>query len=487
MYIRKLIEERLRHSNFELFNRDGILVPKEQVLKEYASLKNYLLENHAHSAPCIAIKLTKDYRYLLTILACMDLGIAYIPMKSDYPLNRIEQIQEDSKFSLLVDDQNIETFVTYNQLSSKALPEVTAEDSLYIIFTSGSTGRPKGVIIQRKAGENFFRWMDEYFANVTSQDKLLQVTEFTFDISLVDIGLFLLKNVKVHFSHFDNNIFKLAFEIEKYAISALNTVPNNLNMFLSELIAERMNYQSLKHLFIAGSRFSYGLYQKCQKYFTPEVNIYNLYGPTECTVYSHGKKLSFSDEKDCSEHNVSIGKPLTNLFSIIVNEGKVVKAHERGELYLGGIQLLKEYVNNPEQTNKSVIQFEGQTYYKSGDLAFMDEKGDYYIVGRNDDTIKSRGFRINLLDIDSYILKVPYIQDCATVAIENEVDNQTVSYMILKEPKTVKEIKKDLGTVLLDFQIPEKILLVDSYPTNISGKVCRKTLKNHYIESQKKA
>jgi amino acid adenylation domain-containing protein len=488
VYIRQLIETRLNGNDFKFFDCQKQLVSMEKVRKEYNAIKNYLLDHHSSEKDCLAIKLTKDYRYLLTMLACMEIGIPYIPMKSDYPENRIEQIKEDSKFTLLVTDQNIEILVSYSQQSIIKLSEISPERAMYIIFTSGSTGRPKGVIIQRKAATNFFQWMDAYFPNVTKQDRLLQVTEFTFDISLVDVGLFLLKNVEVYFTSFENNIFKLGFEIETHKITALNTVPNNLNMFLSDMVADRMDYKSLKHLFIAGSRFSFGLYQKCQKYFTPDVNLYNLYGPTECTVYSHGKKISFHDQDDCSEHNVSIGQPLTNLFSVIVQDGEVVKPHERGELYLGGVQLLKEYINNPEQTKTAIVEFQGKRFYKTGDLAFMDEKGDYYIVGRNDDTIKYRGFRINLLDVDSYILKVPYVQDCATIAIENESgENQTVAFMILKEIKTVKEIKKDLALVLLDFQIPEKIIFVESYPTNISGKVDRKALKANYLVSSKKA
>ena len=149
---------------------------------------------------------------------------------------------------------------------------------------------------------------------------------------------------------------------------------------------------------------------------------------------------------------------------------------------------MREYINNPEQTQKALVTFEGETFYRSGDLAFKNDKGEYFIVGRADDTIKYRGFRINLLDIDSYITRLSYIQDSVTIAIPNEnTENQTIGFIILKEDKTVKEIKKDLMQLLLDYQIPEKMLFVTSYPTNVSGKVCRKTLKAQYLESLNKA
>lgn len=258
-------------------------------------------------------------------------------------------------------------------------------------------------------------------------------------------------------------------------------------MFLSELVAERMDYSCLKHLYIGGARFSYGLYQKCLKYFKTEVEIHNFYGPTEATIYCHVNRIAFNDSLDCNEGNVSIGRPMPEVKAHIVLDDQIAPPHTRGELYIGGIQLMREYINNPEQTAKAIVEFKGERYYRSGDLAFRNEKDEYFIVGRADDTIKHRGFRINLLDIDSYITRLPYIQDSVTIAIPDEAtENQTIGFIILKEPKTAKEIKKDLSSLLLDYQIPEKIIFVETYPVNVSGKVCRKTLKAQYLESLNK-
>src|SRR5690606_36146913 len=106
-------------------------------------------------------------------------------------------------------------------------------------------------------------------------------------------------------------------------------------------------------------------------------------------------------------------------------------------------------------------------YYRTGDIAFKDPSGQYFVVGRMDDTIKYRGFRINLTDIDSYIHRLSYIQDCVTVAVENEeTQNTTLAYVILKEQVSMADFKKDLSKMLLDYQIPEKIFFVDSYPVN---------------------
>lgn len=485
MFLRELVQQRLA-SSFNIYKRDGVHIPAEQVKAEYQAIKQYLLDHHKGPGACIALKLNKDYRYFLCILAALELGVTYIPMKHDYPQDRVAQIQEDSNFALLIDDQKIEELLSYKEAKVNTLAAVKGEDEAYMIFTSGSTGKPKGVIIQRQALESFFRFMGEAFPRINAQDKLLQVTEFTFDISLVDIALFLYRNVEVYFSNFNSNIFKLGYEVDTHRITVLNTVPNNLNMFLSGMVAERMDYHCLKHLFIAGSRFSWGLYQKCRSYFKPEVDVYNLYGPTEGTVYSHYKKLTYQEELDSVDGNISIGKPLPGFTAHVMVDGQIAPVGTRGELYISGVQIMKGYINNPEQTAKALVQFEGKTYYRTGDLAFRTGENDFFIVGRTDDTIKYRGFRINLLDIDSYITRIPYVQDSVTIAIPHEEsETQTLGFIMLKDKKTVKELKDDLSKLLLDYQIPEKIIFVDKYPTNNSGKVCRKTLREQYLEAQK--
>lgn len=475
-------------SELNVFNRDAVQIPSKQVKAEYQTIRQYILDFHSTPNDSIAINQTKDYRYFLTMLACLEIGVPYVPMKYDYPMDRVMQIKEDANFSLLLDDAKMEEILAYQGKVKNELPEISGETTADTIFTSGSTGRPKGVIIQRKALENFLGFMGETFKHVSPDERMLQCTEFNFDLSVMDVAFFLTRGVAIYFSNFQSNIFKWAYEIETHKISLINTVPNNMIMFLTESVVERMDSSCLKYLTIGGARFSYGLYQKCQKYFTDKLEIYNFYGPTEATVYCHVKKITLNEELDCTDSNVSIGKPLTGVNACIVNDGQVAPANMRGELYIGGIQLMREYINNPEQTKKALVQFNGQTFYRSGDLAFMNEAGDYYIVGRADDTIKYRGFRINLLDIDSYITRLPYIQDSVTIAIPNEnTENQTLGFIILKEPKSVKEIKKDLAELLLDYQIPEKIIFVETYPTNISGKVCRNTLKSKYLESLNKA
>jgi len=235
MFIQNLIHQRIFKSDFKIFNRQGELQSCEKIRNEYQSIRSYLLHNLTDEN-ILAIKATKDYKYLLTVLASLDLGLTFIPMMQNYPDHRVEQIKSDSNFKLLVTDELL-TEITGNPRVNNIQPKIISPNhTAYIIFTSGSTGKPKGVMIPRKAIENFTQWVGEEFFYIGPEDSLLQVTEFTFDIVFTDVALFLQRNVPVYFSNFNSDLFRLAFEIENYKIKTLSTVPNNLSMLLSDVM-----------------------------------------------------------------------------------------------------------------------------------------------------------------------------------------------------------------------------------------------------------
>jgi acyl-coenzyme A synthetase/AMP-(fatty) acid ligase len=479
MEIQQLIRHRIFDNTFSLIGTSGEQYDVEQFRLEYTALRNYLSKNLKNSSG-VGIKLKKDPRFLMTMLACMESGIPYVPMRVNYPDSRVEQIKQETGFDLLLTEDNIEDIFSEN---IKEYQESTHQklNTLYTICTSGSTGKPKAVVVSRTSINDFWGWCDEYFKNITLNDRILQVADFTFDISLIDVGLFLHKGTSLHFSKFSGNIFTLALEIEEKEITFLNTVVNNFNMLLEESVYSRANFTSLKSVVMGGARFTTGLYNKCVKSFS-NIEVNNLYGVTEVPVYSHAKRMNFNDT-DIDSHNISVGQTLGSTTAIIVKDGKQLPNGEKGELLLGGGQLMKGYANSPEQTKEVLIRFEGETYYRTGDISYKSDNGEFFIVGRMDDTIKYRGYRINLLDIDSYIQTLDYIDNAITFAIPNELtQNKTICYIKLKTDKEVKAIKKDMAKILLDYQIPEKILLVDSFPLNDNGKICKKTLKSYHLE-----
>ena len=462
-----------------MYAQSGECIKQEQFRKEYGLVKNYFL-HHFNDDSIVALRFNKDYVYVLNILVCMEIGLTYIPLSIDFPEERIEQIRQIATFDALIDEKLFGMMINSASLESQHKHfSRNDEKLLYIMFTSGSTGKPKGVEIQRKAYANFLQWLDSYFP-VTSGDIVLNATEFTFDVSLIDVGLLIVKHSALVFSNFQNDIFKLLFEMEKYNITTIATVPNNFSMILVDEIVARVDLHKLKYAFIAGSRFPLSLYNKFPRYL-PCLQVYNCYGPTEFTIYCLTKKLYESN--DIQQETITIGKPILNTkFKIVNDDLEEVSIGVKGELAVSGAQLMRGYKNLPEKTQEVVVVIDGELYYKTGDIAFADDERNCYISGRLDDTVKVTGFRVNLSDIDSYIQKIPYMKDSATIYIEvNDLEGYLVSCLILNHAHiSEKEIMSDLKNILPTFQRPKHIILLDNFPLNTSGKVCKKTLLSNF-------
>lgn len=473
----------------ETLNNPPVLVSTKgdeytNIQKTYASIKSYLYLNHYTGAP-VGIKLKKDVEYFLCMLACMDLGVPYVPMKDTFPQKRIEEINEDANFEVIIDANLLNKMKSSEVCHEFSYKEICQTSPLYIIFTSGSTGKPKGVEISHGAFEAYANWLCEYQAHIKSSDRFLQITEFTFDISLIDLIFYLYKKTPLYFSSFDGNIFRLAYELETYEINVTSTVPNNINMLLEEQIVSRVNLEKLHTLMIGGARFSYGLYAKVCKNLKG-LDISNFYGPTEFTIYSHAHRICFDEKKDTIDSNVTIGTENNLVESSIYKEGQFLNDGERGELLLSGPQIMNGYKNNDAKTSEVILEIYGVKYYRTGDIAYKSE-GNFFVVGRLDDTIKYRGYRINLLDIDSYIMQLDYISDVTTIAVPDEIsENKTVSFVRLNGELDIDKIKKDLKDILLDYQIPQEFLKIETFPTNTSGKVCKKQLTEKYQEMEKR-
>jgi D-alanine--poly(phosphoribitol) ligase subunit 1 len=479
MNLSKLISERFS-SPLRIYDRCGKCIDSSVAQSEYASIRNFLssLDKNA----LIAIKAPKDYRYLLTMFAALELGIPYIPMMNEYPEERVKQIKSDSQFTLLIDELKLEEIVIGSWPSSTPRL-ISQEQAAYIIFTSGTSGKPKGVVISRGALTNFISFMDHYLPNITAEDRLLQISEFSFDLSVADVAIFLSKNVSIYFTKFKNNFIEFSHELETQAITVVCTVPNNIATLLGN-IYERFNLKSLKHFIICGSRFSQGLYQSCQSKLGKEAQVYNFYGPTECTVFSHVQKLYFSPELDQYGNNISIGRPLTGVEAIIYSNGEVLEPFVQGEILLGGIQLLSCYMNDPEKTQMALILVNGKRFYRTGDLGFVDKEKKFFVTGRTDDTIKTRGYRVNLLDVDSYIHRLAYVVDSAVIAISDPIaENILIAFLKVSTTVNAISFKHDLGELLPSYQIPEKIVFVEDFPTNSNGKIDRRALKDNYLSS----
>jgi D-alanine--poly(phosphoribitol) ligase subunit 1 len=488
--------QQLENVVFNYFNQDNnlydegfVALKPAQVRDKYLSLKGYLKKNYK-TGDKIAIYIKKDYQYVIVMLVCLELGLTFVPLNKKLPKQRINTIIGIAEPALLINDkyENFEceqvllsSIFEAKNIENHRCIEVQKDNIAYIIFTSGSTGEPKGVMIKRESYANFVQWVRQYFSTINGNDRLLNTADFTFDLSLIDIALLLSKNIHFFISNFNGNVFELISEIEDEKITTMAAVPNNFQMLLSRGVYERGDISSLQHLLVGGARFSYGLYKKLKNNLQ-EINIYNLYGPTEATVYCSVKKIEFNDT-DCIEQNISVGKAIFNTDIRVVDEdSKNIGINQVGRLLIGGLQVMDKYIKNEEKNNDVLIVIDKNIYYDTGDLSFFDSNENIFIVGRSDDCLKVGGYRVNLSDIDSYIQKLGYIDECATVAIEDEIkENILVSFMKANQKIEKDKVVADLKICMASYQIPKHLIFLDDFPLNNSGKICKKTLKNNYL------
>ncbi len=450
---------------------------------EFYTVCNYI--GTLDSNTIIGIYMIKDYKYLLSILACMYMGKTYVPLNKKFPKDRNKQIIDIAEIDLVLTDKDDVEYKYTNILNLEKniemiqLCENDLNKPLYYIFTSGSTGEPKGVMIPRLGFETYVKWMSSCY-EVDSNDKFLSLTEFTFDISFVDIGLLVTKNIQFYFSSFDGNIVTMMQEIEKYNINVMSSVPTNFTLMLSSPLYKRFNIKPFKLIVLGGAKTTKKLYDLLLNHY-PTTTIYNAYGPTEATVYITNKKFD-KTENDFDGNNASVGEIREEAKVIIVDDNfKIISDGSIGEVLVSGKQILLGYKGNEKKTKEALVYVNDILHYRIGDLGYI-KNNNLYIVGRVDDTIKTRGYRVNLSDIESYTHKLEYINESVIIAIEDEnIENKLYLFVTLHEQVDKNQIFNDLKTILPDYQMPVDIIIKDKMPLNNSGKISKIDLKKDLV------
>jgi len=478
--------------NLQVADASGAFVSSIDIAATRGLFIAVLLNNKADLTKPIGIVLPRDHRYLIVILSCIELGITFVPLNIDFPESRIHQIKLLAGIELVIDQMFFSESINgvKNNNTDKQILALTKENkAAYIIFTSGSTGAPKGVCISNDNFSIFCDWVNVEFSAISSDDRLLNLAEFSFDMSMLDVAICITRNAGIFFGNFAGNFFQLAHMVESFNISTLVSVPNNVNQILQDDIYKRANFSSLKYLLLGGARFSAGLYKRLKELRSlgQPIETYNLYGPTEATVYCAVKKLVFNTY-EIEDGVLSIGSANLNSELLLIDEEDQVILEEQtnGELLIGGSQVMIGYVNNPNQTRGSFININGKRYYRSGDIAYFSKNGDFYLVGRIDDTLKVRGYRVNLGDIDSYFSSNKRIIDAATIFIEeDDVNGFLVTYVTLEKTagEDLEFIKEEMQSTLAYYQMPKYILPIKNLPLNASGKICKLSLKKLFKSS----
>lgn len=427
----------------------------------------------------------ETYASLLAILLC---GKTYVVLHPAYPPERNGNIARQAGINIILHSQDthslnvgavLEPVCTSELHCDKLSFTPTVEDSgvAYIMFTSGSTGEPKGVPISHRNLNAFYQAYHRLNWNLDEKDRMLQMFELTFDLSVVSYLYPLTFGACVYTVSPEGAKYLNTIEvIEKNELTFAAVAPSLLQL-VSPYFSE-IRLPKLKYLIVAAEASNARLlddFREC----VPNAAFVNLYGPTETTIYC----MSYTIPKTaCKHHNgmVAIGRPFDGISICIMDDnGNPVAQGGQGELWVSGEQVMSGYWNAPEKSKVCLVKTEdGKVYYKTGDLCQIDEEGDTIYCGRKDYQVKVQGFRIELSEIE-YVAKQYFEGKHNVVVIPIYPEGKACELHLLVEGTEFDEkaLNDYISHKLPHYMIPKHIHGIAHFPQNNSNKVDRKKIQ----------
>ncbi|WP_076585068.1 non-ribosomal peptide synthetase [Vibrio ostreicida] len=461
-------------------------------LNKKATMLAYGLRQHGVKDQClVGIYLSRSVDMLVAMLAIGKSGGAYVPLDPNYPSERIGHVLEDAQPHLVLTrsalqdqlpDENkvrcLEALLASGP--AQGVLEPRKEDELaYVIYTSGSTGKPKGIAIEHGALVNFLLSMQKQ-PGLQAQDALLAVTSMSFDIHTLELFLPLITGAHIVMADSDQvrDPYALARLLDQHKISAMQATPATWQMLLN------IGWQPPLSLTMmcGGEAMSASLKQGL--IVTDQHNLWDMYGPTETSVWSAVRKVMRTDEA------AVIGGPIDNTQFYVLNAMmEPVAEGVPGELYIGGKGLARHYLNRPDLTEGAFVANPfGEPHtrlYKTGDQVRWLGPNALAYMGRLDNQVKIRGFRIELGDIETALLQDARVSEAVTCVRSHGVTHSPslVSYVVLScagtkedRAKVIAQMHQDLQSRLPAYMLPCAIEVLSDLPLTPNGKVDRKAL-----------
>ncbi len=445
----------------------------------------------------VGIVTERTLEMMTAIFAVLKAGAAYLPMDPGHPEKRIIYMLKESVARIVLTDNRLLPADEFELLDLNDVehcpadqsilePVTSAREPAYVIYTSGTTGIPKGVVIEHRAVVNFIKGMTDII-DFNVNDTLLSLTTLSFDIFGLETIVPLTQGTRVVIGTREEQLNPLAaaLVIEKERVTIFQLTPSRLQLFVSQPGCAR-TLSLLRCLLVGGEAFPQKLLEHAAVFLNKAGGkIYNLYGPTETTIWSSSKDLS-------PEISINIGKPIVNTVVYILDTHlKPVPIGVSGEIYIGGDGVGRGYLNNPELTTARFIMYQpdylqGTTplrIYRTGDLGRWLPDGDIDCLGRIDHQVKIRGFRIELEEIESRLNSHEAVSEAVVIAKDDDQASKFLSAFYVPanfgNELSAAELREFLSEVLPDYMIPSYFTPLESIPLTPNKKVDRQALVQH--------
>jgi len=464
--------------------RDGVSELSYVELNRQANkLANVLREHYgAETGSNVGVCLPSGLNYVIAMVALSKLGATLVSIDVDLPAERAAEVVVDAELAIIVSESkwldvlpayelNFIALCCLDELSEEMdhAPdgnlniEVSNDQLAYMIFTSGTTGKPKGVMVSHKGISTLAAEQKKRFS-IEEQDRVLQFASIGFDASIWETVMALFHGASLHCRSEGRWLPgpELIDYMQESEITHVTLPPSALSVLPVQ------NLPSLKALVLASEACNDELLAP----WLDKVTLYNAYGPSETTVCATIADLDIR----IGGFNQSIGTPImgTDVF-VIDRDGQLAPPGVPGELCIGGVSLSHGYWQDPKQTaDKFIVDaFSGRPgarLYRSGDKVRYSLEGGIEFLGRIDQQIKLRGYRIELQEIQNRLLKINSINQA--VVVKHETEDALYAFVITDEKSLDQaEIKNRLRTYLPEYMIPKLITKLATIPTNINGKL----------------
>jgi amino acid adenylation domain-containing protein len=464
----------------------------------------------------IGIYLYKSPAAIASIFGIMKTGACYVPVDPNAPGLRLAEIARQCGFRALItsfslydklraaiaDECPMAAIFFIDKSPDAALPapaftfadslpsqpiappavNVIDQDLAYILFTSGSTGSPKGVMLSHLNALTFINWACDTFA-ISDTDRLSSHAPFNFDLSVFDIFAAIKAGAAISLVPEGLSAFpmQLSSFIENQGITVWYSVPMVLIMLTRGKLQER-DLSRLRLVLFAGEVFPIKHLRNLRQ-MLPQPRMANLYGPTEtnvCTWYEVGQI------RENQTTPIPIGKACANMAVIAIDEAgrRVLAPGEEGLLYARGSNVMQGYYGRPSESAACFISNpfasgRDEKLYCTGDWVTIDEKGNFLLIGRKDHMIKTRGYRVELGEIEAVMVAHPAVNEAVALAIPDEaIGNAIRAIVTVDDGNSINatELKRHCAEKLPPYMVPEEIEFYDRLPRTGTGKIDRQRL-----------
>ncbi|MEH2390263.1 MAG: amino acid adenylation domain-containing protein [Nostoc sp.] len=456
-------------------------------------LAHYLREHHhIKSDDVVGLMVNRSEQMIVGLLGILKAGGAYLPLEPLSPENRLSYMIQDSAVKviltqtscsqnlpsdrqsvLLLDvlSEELHTYPTTNlQLTN------TGDDLVYIIYTSGSTGKPKGVLAKHSSLVSLVNWYAKTL-NLVEPDSMLLIAPLSFDLAQKNIFAPLAVGASIYLSErMIGNYDTIADTIAKHQLTLVNASPSALYPLLETKYFDKLN--SLRKLIFGGEPINI---QKLTLWMISphcQTKIINGYGPTECT----GVVSAYTVEGDLPTlERIPIGKPIDNTYIyILTNQQQLLPPGIVGEICVSGVGLTRGYLNQESLTREKFISnpfVQGEYLYRTGDMGKLLPDGNIVFIGRNDEQVKVRGYRIEQGEIEANLQTYDKVSQAVILTKEDERNNKyLVAYIVAQEEINVTEIRIHLKQTLPEYMIPTYFIQVKQLPLTPNGKIDKQAL-----------